>query len=592
VPRWWRKWWKRNNTVITVPTGEVRLGPLQGDQLVVVPTGALRLVGQMVDRRIVVPTAKRPSPSAQAWSYVGIPYPTYSNASLTGLGYRSWPYDPCTIEPPAQPGAWPSAEAAGFYYIDNDHGSATDTANTYGYPDKPRLTLPEGAFTAGTVIEVHGGTTTPYLAVGDRFNYTGVGTASDQIWITSRGDVTKPQFAEFFHIGLGADAAHWVFDGLQLNNTRFDVRDPSTTMEYLTIRNCDFIGDGVSGGTSIQLNSVNAANGASNIMVYNCLCRDIDNWQSTVQRDRSFVSSGTDVSNLWIIDCTSYRTGGDGLLAGPSSNQVGGFIFVGGCDFYEHNENCIDIKEVHDVVLSGNLFHDIKSWGSQDPGNAVVAHSGGNGSGAEAQWVWCINNKIYDSGIGVQATQGADMHVIGNEFWGIDSTLTTGDVEGGYAFGHSGGDRCSFVNNTVYDCGGGMFVVSDNTDPEVMGNIFAARDPNKGQNGYGSYDLRSSTTNSYTTPPDYNLFDNRTVTGTFPANTDANSQIDVATGMTAPATQDFTLAAGSAAIDNGTKASVYATFASRYGFSIETDIAGNARPAASGDWDIGANEKI
>jgi len=59
---------------------------------------------------------------------------------------------------PAAPAAWPGNEAAGYYYIDRTHPNATDSSNQYGYPDKPRATIPNYAtFPAGTYIEVHGG---------------------------------------------------------------------------------------------------------------------------------------------------------------------------------------------------------------------------------------------------------------------------------------------------------------------------------------------------------------------------------------------------------------------------------------------------
>jgi len=62
---------------------------------------------------------------------------------------------------PAHPANWPATEAVGYYYIDSDHTAATDENNDYGFPDKPRISIPYNTtLAAGSYIEVAPSTST------------------------------------------------------------------------------------------------------------------------------------------------------------------------------------------------------------------------------------------------------------------------------------------------------------------------------------------------------------------------------------------------------------------------------------------------
>lgn len=45
---------------------------------------------------------------------------------------------------PGHPPEWPAAERLGFYYVDITHPNATGSNNDFGYPDRPRSSLPTG----------------------------------------------------------------------------------------------------------------------------------------------------------------------------------------------------------------------------------------------------------------------------------------------------------------------------------------------------------------------------------------------------------------------------------------------------------------
>ena len=60
--------------------------------------------------------------------------------------------------------------------------------------------------------------------------------------------------------------------------------------------------------------------------------------------------------------------------------------------------------------------------------------------------------------------------------------------------------------------------------------------------------------------------------------------------MTLPGSADFTLGAGSPALNEGVTSPIYADFLARYGESIAIDIAGVIRPQGVA-YDLGANER-
>jgi hypothetical protein len=107
----------------------------------------------------------------------------------TGIPDPSWgSIHPIDTQAPAQPSGWPSTEVAGYYYIDNTNGSATDSSNPYGTPNKPRMTIPEITYAAGSYVEIHGG---PYTG-GGQIIITANGTEANPVWIRGSSSSTKP----------------------------------------------------------------------------------------------------------------------------------------------------------------------------------------------------------------------------------------------------------------------------------------------------------------------------------------------------------------------------------------------------------------
>src|SRR5207249_4266336 len=82
--------------------------------------------------------ASVPAAYAQWAPPIGIPAPSFGIVE--------------TARPAPNPWVLPTP---GFYYVDATQPTATDTANTFGTPGRPRQTIPT-ALPAGAVVELHG----------------------------------------------------------------------------------------------------------------------------------------------------------------------------------------------------------------------------------------------------------------------------------------------------------------------------------------------------------------------------------------------------------------------------------------------------
>lgn len=104
---------------------------------------------------------------------------------------------------------WPSRETTNCYFIDNTHPQATDINNPYGYPNKPRVTIPAGNYLAGAYVEIHGG---PYTSTAIR---TMNGTAENPIWFRGSSSQTKPIFKAKQSFG---DSSYLFIENLEFSN--------------------------------------------------------------------------------------------------------------------------------------------------------------------------------------------------------------------------------------------------------------------------------------------------------------------------------------------------------------------------------------
>ncbi|WP_420572614.1 T9SS type A sorting domain-containing protein [Kordia sp.] len=379
---------------------------------------------------------------AQAWSYVGIPY-------------TDWTYDPFTIEL-SKPSQWPMAAAEKFYYVAPDHPNATDaiingeltgTYGRYGYPDKPRLTIPSNGwigdtFEAGTVIWLKGGT------YGINHNFYGTwspefhGTSSQPVWIHGDPD-DKPTFKGLL-LGM-YNSRHTIVDNIQWNgdNTTNTVltltRDRAGATHHITLKNLLFENlDYIGGGGAIVGLTSNTATGAElhDVVAYNNVFKNCGggyDWSTNDNDQHAYKVNGTingnEVYRVWIVKNNAVigdtADPVDGLYKSLSGNLVqvgdqiatsGGnhHVFVAG-NYQEFSRQALGwTKRASDVIFSSNHCTD------------TYALAGGNGQAFGHQYNlgsynWWIANIATRNGTGWQHTANDPMEgplfIIGNLFY-------------------------------------------------------------------------------------------------------------------------------------------------------------------------------
>lgn len=534
-----------------------------------------------------------------AWTPpVGIPNPSNT---------FGWPIDRATPAWPASWGTTPTTATAGYYYVDKTAPGATDSANTYGYPDKPRATPPENSLAEGAFVYIHAGVYTSADSTGDRFNWYGNGTSANPIWITGN-PTTRPVLRDFCHIGEGGSVNFLVFENLSVsgaNACKIEVRPTvdGTLIDHVLIRNCDISGLANSGDTDGVLVGISASSDTvpnstiSNVVVYSCI---ISNKGDMATTEQCGVYAGYHVDSVWCVDNVIHNIGADCVAGSHYSNgttKQTRRYFIGRNTLYAPGENTIDLKGVYDAIISENVMHDA---GAREQGWSVVLHYGASPSTACSN-VWVLNNSIshtpgavYTSSVGCN-----DLKVLGNVVYDVKSSYTAqADVLNGKCIYLAGSDGTFvFANNTFYDYENGISISLPGAadTATVWGNIFSSRNDNAG------YEVSVENGVQTQVDIDYNRYYEPADAATFVwANAERNLAYMKGTagesahdsegdpGLASPPV-NFALSASSACIGANATNSIYSTFAAIWGTSAAFDKAGRARPIG-GSWDIGAYE--
>jgi hypothetical protein len=519
--------------------------------------------------------------------------------------------------PPADPGAWPGAEAAGFYYIDPTHGSATD-ANTYGYPNVPRLTIPNSsAIAAGSKVVVAAG----YSITSDR-NWICNGTEGSPVWIISEDagngwDGGAPTFTGSGGQIINFRGAYTIIKGCKFSNLRFRVGAAATAAHHMVIRDCEVTGYNVAGNTNIigagfaGNSSTPEADRTHDIVLYN----------NRVHTNGVLANFGTDDCHgtgfgswcwtVWVLDSQYYGNAGDGIQHNSSNGSLSdiddarlGFnIYNGRNVIHSNGQSGLWIKDARDVINSENEIY----------GHDDLNNSGGAGQGCGQQYgperVWWICNNVHDNEGGIainsdNSLNGSDVYVIGNRI--VDnryyiSAETPPASQGG--FNLAGVSCWDYANryilfNTIWGNDAGINMATGAiTRLEVYGNIIGGSRNTAG----GACDILTEATPT-TTVVEYNvLADNRIRINTGSVETLAQYQARTSDGENCTTStptfvdvdgRDMNLTSGDSVARNAGPSSAHAAFATfegLYGLSIEADILGVARPQGA-NWDMGAYE--
>lgn len=313
------------------------------------------------------------------------------------------------IEPnlasPEAPSPWTSSQA-GYYYVDNSV-ACSDTLNGNGFPGAPRCRFPT-TFTAGDYVEIHGG---PY-------NWTSLvrlvssGTSENPVWI--HGDeTTKPTF----NMGMTVSGTYLYIENLDIvGNHTLDIRPYNNVQtDHVLIRNSRTTGTGTLGTGKTGYN-VNGYNGyqAHDVIIHN---NEISYGGDATQEDSDphGLQVGSYVKDIWLLDNTTHHMAGDGFQTG-NGGVDSTFIYYGRNTSHDEGENCVDIKNSNDVIVSENICYNLEfitpAGGS---GVGMVSH----GNSTSPARIWYINNEIYNVNSGIVSSSGTDVYAIGNNIHNV-----------------------------------------------------------------------------------------------------------------------------------------------------------------------------
>lgn len=396
---------------------------------------------------------------------VGIPRPDF------GITNSRWLYHPDfgskTFDYGSGAVAYRTNEYGPYsHFINKYHPSATDTANTYGTPSTPRLTIPY-SLPAGSCIQVCGSSNGPgngysfnNTGPGNNADFSGPGTASDPIFIygISTNESEMAWFGSGSTYELNFMGNYMIVENLGFTNITGGGRASlkGSGIDHVTIRDCVNRGNGTTssdGSFSFPGSSSSDVFCANDILFFRILSSGSGDWQASVANDNQLFIMSQFSTNCWVLECVIYNNGGDAGRFGKNTESSAVTAdcknhFMGRCVVYDNLENAIDVKKSANVVISENVFHGFygKVSAADGTGSAIVIHYYPTN-------VAIINNIVYDSGRGIGfVSQGPTNFVIGNIVYNCIITNSTGGIG---LYEDRGGGTFFNYNNTIYNCAGG-----------------------------------------------------------------------------------------------------------------------------------------
>jgi len=498
--------------------------------------------------------------------------------------------------PPADPAAWPSAEATGYYYVDSDHPSCSDS-NNMGYPDMPRCTIPHDAviIAGGKMVLAPSAQPYPLRNSGwHRINFSG--TPANPSWLV--GDEKGPDkpriiinpnrtSGQLRITGGNYRLSGLVFDGVMPRH--MDDGQDNIVLRHMEIKN-----NPATTGSSVGLST-----DGNNLLVFNVYSHDtgvVEAGGLSVERDvHGFV--GSNQAGFWLLDIRCDENAGDCVQL--TNNNSTSDVYVGRMVAHSEGENCIDIKDFNRVVVSESDCWDIR--------RVAYGNSGGNSQnfyvndeGVQQNYVYFINNRSWDTG-GINF--GASN--IGGRVYFIGNLSFFSPAADGLNMGGGGGSRYAYFN-TFSDSKRGIYHYGAGTalDRYIAANVV---------DGASEYQTRLQSSTSVINLLDYIFYTD--TAGTFASGGSTpnvyngladfqaaftgfsqNSAEGVTAGFVNKNIYDFRLAPGAALIDSvpGSFMSsqpLFIDLSNDLGITTLTDINGTARPQGAG-YDAGAFSNI
>lgn len=520
-----------------------------------------------------------------------------------------WEIDRTT---PAWPASWltpTTTPTAGYYFVDRTNPSATDSGNTYGHPDVPRLTIPYMGGTTlagGAFVYIHAGTYNVGNQAVSGVSLTGIASSGSPIWFTGNAAV-RPILQIAVNVGELADTSfiiienfEFTYDSSGVVNGSIDVRPTGddTTVDHVLIRNCVMTGGSRAGDT----NGISIGGGTTSdeqtsyVVVYNCTISDYGLGTDDTS-EQACIYNDYNLDHCWNLDNTLSLAGADCIAGSHSANdtdRLAQWLFIGRNDIACGGENGIDLKSWRYVVISQNTVH---GAALREQGWLIVIHSGS--APVPVRDCWIIFNTVYHGSGGIYGTSTSgtqDCGVLGNVIYDIDSSLAVQpDILNGTAIAMLAIQGTYYItDNTLYDYEDGVELsgVGIGDAINLHGNIFNSRSDVSGK------DLKMSNGDEAFVTMDYDFWP-ASARIDWAGNVYTLAQLQSNTAMEdnglsgdplfASPPVDLTLQSGSpcrnASIED---TAAYDAFETLFGIDIRGyDRAGNARPP-SGAWDMGA----
>jgi len=472
------------------------------------------------------------------------------------------------------------------HYVDNTHPNATNVNNPYGTPDKPRADIFDGysiTLPPGSVVEVHGG---PYYYSGWR-QINSQGTAEKPVFVRAVDPDAKVLVRGNPEHDLRLNGSYLIFENFEYYDDAW-IRVWSGS-DHICVRRCevhDPVGTWKAGGSVLY-----AADWTSDIVFYQNHLHHKQKGTPSNPADCHGVNIGSGAQYIWVLENNIHHNSGDAFQASHMADPPPHHVYVGANELHEDRENGIDLKHIHDVVVSQNVIYGYQ-LSSTSIGDAIVVGSNGfteNVEGPTRSWI--LFNDIRDSYRGIRVEGARDCWIIGNTIHDTSQNGVQFDID-------PDSWNINVVGNTIASIGGDgihhswqtgatEFHIEDNIISNVSGDHIqlapaiaqqADLRNNLFWNGGGNISIKwGSTTYIGQSASGINAL----------PNSSGNVVGDPA--FVNRLADDFHIQQNSAAIDIGFESTSYQTFLSLYGLDIRKDKDGVSRPQSSG-WDAGAYE--
>jgi hypothetical protein len=501
---------------------------------------------------------------------------------------------------PAPPFPWDAA-VPNFYYVDEGNALSTDTSNAYGYPARPRKTIPR-ALPAGSVVILNGtysfSHASPNVIVSS-------GTAANPVWIRGLdAGANRPTATKKWTVA----GSYLVVENIYFNHlgqtTAGLTFSTGASADHVAIRNCEMRGDpaiasGIRVGGTSGVSYVH-----SNIVVYRNDLHDLGDPLSTVDQDSHCISIGAYANNVWILENELHYSSGSGLQVNAgslASMATTHHVYAGRNHVYRTRQAGLAIKQATDVVFSQNRIHDVieTTWSA----------SKGIGFQYAPERVWFLYNHVYNCTYGIYAGSnsglgfGTESYIIGNVIHDISNrgvysaTWAPANSWASSAIMLAGGVNRYIVNNTLWRNNAGIYIPIGSGNVEMANNVIGGRTEPEGRDillegGTLSTTSRLGTTLFGSSVPPRIQWANATIYSVPAFQAATGNGVGCITddpAFLSATDNNFRTSPVSPVLDKGVSHPVYSTFFSLYGIDVLKDGDGNFRPMGAGV-DLGAYE--